>query len=26
MTFPGLAHIEAAGEGYRAVPAAYDYG
>lgn len=25
MTFPGLAFIEAAGEGYRAVPAAYDY-
>lgn len=26
MAFPGLAHIEAAGDGYRAIPAAYDYG
>lgn len=26
MTFPGLAHIEAASEGYRAIPAPYDYG
>ena len=25
MAFPGMAHIEAVGEGYRAVPADYDY-